>query len=701
MFVCAYRSNEIDEDHTFFSFMENVRGKREQSGSVQEMELFSLSPAAIENFIADSVKYEDIDQVAELAEVVYQKTMGNIFFVKQALDELVRNNVLFYDVMCFEWRWVVSKVELRDSMSDDVVSTVKGKIRSLCEDIQSMLVVMSNIPNALDVPTLRALMCEGGSRSFTDGQVRAMQQEASDEGMLLYSKKEKLFVFGHDRIRQASYECLHGEQRNDLRRKLARVLLRNTDERKEWCLFVAADLLNGIPDHMKNVDELVRLNIRVAKLAKRKGSAEKEHEILREALRCLMLSGQAWKDYHLTLQLYNAVIISEHSRGCYDHEEDAIDEVIINGRSLDDKAVAYLHKLLASDTTSDYEAGLRDGVEILNLYGFELPENAKPSRTYFLKEEAQFKLATRRGLYNTLKDLPSAPVPVIPIFDCVMKQTAFLSSDSAARMARILAWKAIRYTAKHGVDRDFTAILSIYCCTLAKEGNIKDANEIGNVALALADRIKDRKELYAMTKFRIVATATSKLQSFRGAAETLLECHKVLKFCGKTQPSLGAALNYMFAIFAAGCELGPLVESKLALIEQYCRAVERTSFLSVFQLLHQFAVNIRTTSSCELAGDIFDEGDALAKVDGNGRDMLLRDISSCRLQLAFVMGNEECMELMLNRLKGYSFNDNANPRLHSRLCFMGLSAFALGSKEFKSIGEKVRRPVFFTCECPH
>ena len=695
MFICAYRSNEIDENHAFFSLMENVKGKREGSESVEQINLFSLSPASIEHFIADSVKYEDINQVAELAEAVYQKTMGNIFFVKQALDELVRNNILFYDMMSFEWRWVVSKVEIADSMSDDVVSTVKGKIKSLCEDIQCMLIVMSNIPNALDVSTLRDLMCEGSSRTFTDGQVRAMQREASDEGMLLQSNKDKLYVFGHDRIRQASYECLPNEQRDDLSLKLARVLLRNTDERKEWCLFVAADLLNSVPDEMKNVDELVKLNIRVAKLAKRKGSVEKEHELLREALRCLVLSGQEWKDYHLTLQLYNNVIISEHSRGFYDHEADAIDEVIINAKTLDDKAVAYLHQLLAFDAISDYAAGLRDGVEILNLWGFELPESLKPSKTYFLKEEAQFKLATRRGLYNTLNDLPSTPVPVIPIFDCVIRWAAFLGSDSATKMARILAWKAIRYTAKHGIDGDFTAILSIYCCTLAKEGNIKDANEMGNVALALADRIKDRKELYAMTKFRIVATATCKLQSFRGAAETLLECHKVLKFCGKTQPSLGAALNYMFAIFAAGCELGPLIESKLALIEQYCRTVERTSFLSVFELLHQFAVNIRTTSSCELAGDIFDEGHALAKVDGNGRDMLLRDISSCRLQLAFVIGNEECMKMMLNRLKDYSFNETSNPRLHSRLCFMGLSAFALGSKEFKSIGEKVCRSIYF------
>eukprot|EP00985_Skeletonema_marinoi_P023001 scaffold14958_cov208-Skeletonema_marinoi.AAC.1 len=59
----------------------------------------------------------------ELSSAVYQTTMGNIFFTKQALEELVRKNILFYDMMCFEWRWVVTKIELANNMSADVVES--------------------------------------------------------------------------------------------------------------------------------------------------------------------------------------------------------------------------------------------------------------------------------------------------------------------------------------------------------------------------------------------------------------------------------------------------------------------------------------------------------------------------------------------------------------------------------------------------
>ena len=106
MFICSFRSNEVDEDHPFTTLMNNVVKEREDSKSVERMDLFSLSPEAITKFIADSVKKEDDseNEVSELGEAIYKKTMGNIFFVMQALEELVRKNVVFYDMMCFEWR---------------------------------------------------------------------------------------------------------------------------------------------------------------------------------------------------------------------------------------------------------------------------------------------------------------------------------------------------------------------------------------------------------------------------------------------------------------------------------------------------------------------------------------------------------------------------------------------------------------------
>jgi predicted ATPase len=314
MFVCAYRSNEVDVDHSFSKLMDNVAKGDE---SVERMELFSLSPTSITSFIADSVRKEEDADVNELSSAVYQTTMGNIFFTRQAIEELVRKNILFYDVMCFEWRWVVTKVELANNMSADVVDSVLGKIRDLPEEIQELLSLMAYIPNALDVPTLKALMCRDGA-SYEESQVKDLLQQSSDEGMLLLVSPN--WIFAHDRIRQASLKF--ASEKADSEERLLHIssvlLVEGAD--REWCQYVAVDILNSLPVEKTDCNELVKLNLKVSHLARNSGALGKENALLHKGLASLKSSGMPWKGdyYELTRHLYDALLVSEFSSGEYE-----------------------------------------------------------------------------------------------------------------------------------------------------------------------------------------------------------------------------------------------------------------------------------------------------------------------------------------------------------------------------------------------
>ncbi len=315
MFICAYRSNELDVEHSFSKLMDDVAKKDE---SVQKMELFSLSPTSITSFIADSVKKEEKDaEVQELSSAVYQSTMGNIFFTKQALEELVRKNILFYDIMCFEWRWVVTKVELSNNISADVVESVLGKIRDLPGAMQELLSLMAYIPNALDVATLKALMCRDGA-SYEESEVKDLLQQASDEGMLLLVSPN--WIFAHDRIRQASLKF--ASEKSDSEETLlhiSSVLLANGADR-EWCQYVAVDILNSLPVENTDYYEVVNLNLKVSHLARNSGALGRENALLHKGLDSLKSSGMTWMtwkngNYELTRQLYDALLVSEYSSG--------------------------------------------------------------------------------------------------------------------------------------------------------------------------------------------------------------------------------------------------------------------------------------------------------------------------------------------------------------------------------------------------
>ena len=114
-----------------------------------------------------------------------------------------------------------------------------------------------------------------------------------------------------------------------------------------------------------------------------------------------------------------------------------------------------------------------------------------------------------------------------------------------------------------------------------------------------------------------------------------------------------------------------------------CRSFNSLGFLTTFQMDRQFALNLRTKrdNPTEFQGEAYYEEQALSEMNPHASKMAIRDSSSLRLQLAFVFGDEDAMAQMLERIKDYPFTDANPPRLHSRLCFTGLAAFALSQKD--------------------
>lgn len=687
MFICAYRSNEVPSTHPFAKLMESAKAKDDEMQVVETMDLFSLSQEVITQFIADSIsKEEEVEQVAELADVVYQKTMGNIFCVMQAMEELVRKNALYYDMMSFEWRWALSKIELSTTISDDVVETIKGKIKELPIEIQNLLILMSYIPNTLEVPVLTALMKRDDEVSLDEGRIADLLKEASDEAMLMYSVESETYLFAHDRIREASRESIADEDKDNLLLHLSQVLQQlATGPEMDWCLFVAVDLLNSLPSEKTNANKLARLNMRVASLAMSRGTVEKQSELLHEGLECLKATGEMWQDYNLTLSLLNAVITCDRNLGHFDKASAAIDDVLANAATLDDKFVANVNQFLVKcDSSRDYGTALEDGVGLMNLYGYNVP--LKPTKADELKQDMKMKMALKNRPYSCLNERPVKEDPIFTLFARVMEFALFQSHD---RLATILGKRLIRHVMEHGMGKEFPGCLSILGALAQKKGKVQASTEIGNVTLMLLEKFKSDKIMYSRTKMIVICGLMFQMMSFRSQAENLLQCHKDLKFVGSIENALGSALVYFGAYLAAGFPLGPLLESKLYIVEEYGNRYDKGSFAVLFQVMRQFAINLRQRSENPTGfnGDAYKEEEVLGGMNDALRGMTLRDSSAYRIQLAFIFDDKECMTHSLDILSTYPYTFHDVLRLHVRLCFMGLAAFAVKYKN-KEVGEK-------------
>eukprot|EP00984_Skeletonema_dohrnii_P035124 scaffold34618_cov202-Skeletonema_dohrnii-CCMP3373.AAC.1 len=653
MFICAYRSNEVGMDHPFADIMTKVTESRGEF--VAKVDLFSLSQEAISQFIADCIGMEEVDSVKELVEVIYPKTMGNIFCVMQAIEELVRKNALYYDVMCFEWRWTVDKVELANQVGADVVETVKSKIKCLSVNIQNILAVMAYIPCSVDVSVLKELLLTDDA--LNENEIAFLLKEASEEGMLMFLAESGHYVLAHDRIREASRGYLGEKEDHDqLLLHMADVLQRlGKGSKMEWCLYTAADLLNSLPsDKVMNVTDLIKLNLRVSKIAKIRGSPGKENALLRECLERLQLF--KWKDYHLSLEVYNAVIVSEYTLGNQDRATIAIEEVLDNAKCLRDKVSAFLHRVKSLCETKDYAMAAHEGVRILNMFSYNIP--LKPTKLDLVREKMKLRLAFKGRSYASLTNLPVVDDPLTELFSEVGRDCLF---SGQPRLVVVIAWTAVRRA--------------------IEKGNVRAANEIGNVALMISENFR-KNTGYSYTQFATYAGIIFYLQPFRSGVDVLQQCYKDLKFSGKFEFSLGSMLNYFYAYFAAGLNLGSILESKLLVLDEFSQSIDKSGFAATFQIHRQFVINLRQRSEQPtlMNGPAFQQEKALSEMNDQASKMALRDASVFRLELAFIFNDIECMAAMLETLAAYPFEDQVISRFHIRACFMGLAAFSLNER---------------------
>jgi hypothetical protein len=234
----------------------------------------------------------------------------------------------------------------------------------------------------------------------------------------------------------------------------------------------------------------------------------------------------------------------------------------------------------------------------------------------------------------------------------------------------------------NGGDKFFSVILVWWGTLLGKTGKVTTANEVGNVALTLSENFRNNKSEHSFTRFASYAGIVFYLQPFRSGVDILLQCYKDLKFAGQYEFALGSILNYFYAYFAAGFSVGAIFESKLLVVDEFCRSIEKNGFASSFQIHRQFVMNLRQKSHqpTVLDGPAFHQETALAEMNDNSRKMALRDASIFRLQLAFIFKDADCMASMLEILSDYPFEDQVISRFFIRACFMGLAAFSIAEK---------------------
>src|SRR5438132_1490731 len=259
MLIGAYRDNEVSAAHPLMLKLETIRN----AGTlVQDVKLAPLASEDVGELIADALCCERA-RAAPLAELVYEKTAGNPFFMIQFIHSLLDEGLLAFDHQVGRWSWDLQRIHAK-GYTTNVADLMVGKLTRLPARTQEALQQLACLGSSADTPTLALV------RGTSEEQVHADLGEAVR--LELIERLQGGYRFVHDRIQEAAYSLIPEPVRADAHLRIGRLLVAHTprDEREEVIFEIVNQLNRGValissPDER---EELAELNLIAGKRAK-------------------------------------------------------------------------------------------------------------------------------------------------------------------------------------------------------------------------------------------------------------------------------------------------------------------------------------------------------------------------------------------------------------------------------------------------
>jgi predicted ATPase len=648
LLIGSYRSEELESQPRLGQLVQTSQEKRPADQTIL-MNISTLAPRHVSEFLKETLDLPS-DEIQPLSELIYSKTLGNVFYCKQAVEELVRHNALYYDVMCFKWTFSpmaadnltsADKKKSADGgnkedfmLSKSVVEMIQHKLELLPEEQRRVLVVASYIRYILDVPSLLACLAfvQNDQRysAILRPQLLRILDDSVDQGLLLKKKTQdnsSYYVFAHDRVQEAAYTLIPpGEQRHQLLVQTSKALLLATgnckddmhdheSNKNEWMLYVAAEHMNQVPtEYVSDPVQLAELNLRVANMSMAKASYDQAVRLLRAGVAAIYAlpgaeridrptlerhrRGQWEKHYDLLLALTNHSMEAEEAQGNFTECKAAVEECLANAKSHNDKCTAYFTKVNLAVGRSEQKRfgdGILESVEILAGMGISIP--SKPTKADLLGEKLRLQLALGSRSISAVADLPLAEEDWKVKLLCQLGLLANYCQNMD--LTALTTLRALRLALQEGATQYLPRLLTSYAVSLRKKGQLSVASSYAAVVNRLYARFPDARGggEYAKGQTILYCGVVHLQESFHESLDVVLSLYRMNLAGGNVDMGLSSAMHFPLLYLASGLPLNSLLDPKLILFQNKSRQLNRPGFEAIFKGYRQFLRNLQGKSS--------------------------------------------------------------------------------------------------------
>ncbi len=495
MIIGAYREEEVDNTHQL-SITLNEIGKI--LDNINTITLHPLDFHAINNIVADTLKCNN-EKSSELSNLILEKTNGNPFFVRQFLQTLYDDNLIYLSDSK-SWEWNQDGITKKKS-TENVVEMMIDKICRLDDKVQLVLQIASCVGNPFKLSMISMIIDKPIKETYT------ILKNAIQSGLIIPADENYKFIehsdndidaeflFIHDRIQQAAYSLINNENISNIQFKIARLMLQLYNQTEvEQNIFSIVNNLNDGKTHISNpqdLQQLFDLNYLAAKKGKLGFAYDQSYKyftICEEVIENLH-SENAWiRDNKSTTEFYLQYAETTYLNGNLSEMDRICDLILEKSDYPLDKIKVYNLRIQSETSSGKLKESVSTGLKALKLLGIKFPKNPGiPSVIiHFIKTVISMAGKNTDDILNLKKMTDKNVIETMNILSSVSTAAYYTNRN----LMMLIVLKMVRLSMKHGNGYSSSYAYSTYGLLLSGIGFTNSGYDFGQLALEMISKNK-------------------------------------------------------------------------------------------------------------------------------------------------------------------------------------------------------------------
>ncbi len=593
MFVGAYRDTD-PEPKKLPGYEED--GSVTEEVAVRHIPLRALTLEQMNPIVMDAL-HCDADEALPLTEVLYHKSGGNPFHLKQMFQRFQDDGLLRYSHEDRRWHWSLGQIIERQPFFT-VHELMEHKLLRISGEAQELLRIAACTGSEFQASFI-AKVSEQPVET-----VGSVLSSALDEGLIASSGPDR-YRFLHDNFQKMLYNRMDDETRQRTHLSIGR-WLRDLNGEQSEDFFTAVHHLNigsGVIEDRQETVRLMEMNLVAGKRAKASTAFDIALVFFRKGA-ALLGAGDWDRHYALCFELHAERAECEYLSGNHEDTVQLVDQLLLQTRNPIERARVWMIRITQCINLGKYQEATVLGLQ--GLKEFRIDIAPAPSKAAVFSELLRVELWLRRH-DKRLAFLPEMTdkerVAAIHMIFAIMASTFFTNKNVFFQ----LLCQAIRLLLKYGNTPFSAAIYSMYGMILGIAlGRYEKGYEMAKVGLELSER-------YNVTSIKGITHMIfgGVLCQFVGSADegdAYLE--KALRFSMESG-------DYVYSSYSMGAHINSLytrasLDTLSKKITEYLAVLAETKdefVLQNFHLYRQFILALQgeTAEPCSFNDQDFEE----------------------------------------------------------------------------------------------